>query len=149
MPKINAAGLAIIEKCEGCVLTAYADPVGIPTICYGHTGEVNGQPLVVGQTTLTQDQCTALLEDDLEIYEDGVNNLCAINLTPNQFSALVSFAYNVGLGALGDSTLMRLVNAGNFSEAAQQFGLWVYAGGQVLPGLVTRRAAEKALFLEK
>ncbi|MHB8704617.1 MAG: lysozyme [Candidatus Tyrphobacter sp.] len=144
MPRVNAAGLHLIENAEGCRLTAYPDPGtgGEPyTIGFGHTGGVTP-----GET-ITQEQADAFLAGDLERFESGVNDLCAISLNSNQFSALVSFAYNLGLGALAGSTLMRLVNAGNFKEAAAQFSHWVWADGQVLPGLVTRRAAEAALFL--
>ncbi len=145
MPNINAAGLALVKSFEGCRLTAYPDPGtgGEPyTIGYGHTGGVTPDE------TITQEQADALLAEDLQKFEQGVNGLCARPLTSNQFSALVSFAYNVGLGALAGSTLMRLVNAGNFKEAAAQFSSWVYAGGQAMEGLVRRRAAEAALFSE-
>jgi lysozyme len=139
MPKINAAGLAIVKKYEGCSLNAYQDPVGIWTIGYGHTPSSAG-------AIVTQAQADLLLADDLARFEVGVNDLVVRNLTPNQFSALVSFAFNVGLGALADSTLLALVNAGNFREAALQFVHWVYAGGSVFPGLVARRGAEGHLF---
>jgi lysozyme len=146
MPKINAAGLALIKSFEGCELTAYPDPGtgGDPwTIGYGHTG-----PDVQPGLTITQARATQLLEQDLQKFEQGVNGMIARSLTSNQFSALVSFAYNVGLGALQSSTLLRLVNAGDFSGAAAQFGKWVNGGSGPLPGLVRRRAAEAALFLK-
>lgn len=144
MPLINAAGLALIKEFEGCELTAYPDPGtgGDPwTIGFGHTGGV--EP---GQT-ISQEQADDFLEQDLLHFEKGVNGLVNRNLTSNQFSALVSFAYNVGLGALAESTLMRLVNQGDFTDAAEQFGEWVNGGNGPLPGLVRRRAAERALFL--
>jgi lysozyme len=143
MPQDNAAGISLTEQFEGCELTAYWDAYGkVWTIGYGHTG-----PDVHEGMTITQEQATALLKADLATAEAGVQSLTAVNLTPNQFAALVDFAYNEGVGQLAGSTLMRLVNAGNFKEAAEQFGHWVYAGGQVLSDLVRRRAAEKALFL--
>jgi GH24 family phage-related lysozyme (muramidase) len=154
MAQVNAAGLSLIENFEGLRLTAYPDPGtgGAPwTVGFGHTGscEAIGIDHAVEQgMTITQEQADKLLAADLEVFENGVNELVARNLTPNQFSALVSFAYNVGLGNLADSTLLRLVNAGNFKEAAAQFSHWVYADGVVLPGLVRRRAAEAALFLQ-
>lgn len=145
MPKINQAGLDLIKHYEGCVLTAYPDPAsgGEPwTIGYGHTnGTYPGQ-------TITQVQAEDFLQDDLIGYERCVNDMVDRDLTPNQFAALVSFAYNLGCEALRGSTLMQNVNAGNFAEAASQFGLWVYAGSppQVMQGLVRRRAAEAELF---
>lgn len=148
MPPINNAALAIIKSFEGDVLHVYNDPAtgGAPlTAGYGHTGpEVDALGL---GAPITQEHADAWLASDLARFEQGVNDLCAVDLTLNQFSALVSFAYNVGLCALAESTLMRLVNAGHFSAAADQFGLWVWGAGRVMPGLVRRRAAEKALFV--
>lgn len=143
MPHINAAGLALVKQFEGCSLTAYPDPGsgGEPyTIGYGHTGDVTP-----GQT-ISQAQADELLASDLVRFEEGVDNLIWRNLTPNQFSALVSFAYNVGLGALAGSTLLHDVNAGDFGSAATEFGHWVYASGNEMAGLVRRRAAEATLF---
>lgn len=142
MPAINAEGFALIKEFEGCDLSAYKDAAGVWTIGYGHTGDV--QP---GQA-ITQEQADALLQADLQKFEQGVNKLCERSINSNQFSALVCFAYNVGLGALANSTLLRLVNSGDFADAAKQFSQWVYADGTVLPGLVRRRAAEAALFQE-
>ncbi len=148
MPKINQAGLDLIESFEGCSLHAYADPGtgGEPyTIGFGHTGSVNGTPVALGMT-ITQAQADDLLAADLERFEAGVNTLVSRDLTSNQFSALVSFAYNVGLGALADSTLLRDVNAGDFAAAKYQFGEWISGANGPLPGLIRRRAAEAALF---
>ena len=144
MPKINADGEAIVRRFEGCMLSAYFDADDVLTVGYGHTG-----PDVVPGLVITQDQAEHLLDEDLCRFEAGVNGLCSRSLTSNQFSALVSFAYNEGLGALGDSTLMHLVNAGNYAAAADQFRFWVYGNGVVLPGLVRRRQAERDLFLLK
>jgi lysozyme len=143
MPKINAAGLALIKEFEGCCLTAYPDPgTGAQpwTIGYGHTNGVRP-----GET-ITQEQAEQYLQNDLVEFQVGVNNLVARDLTPNQFAALVSFAYNLGLGALEGSTLLAYVNAGDFTAAQGEFEKWVFAGGKILPGLVRRRAAEAALF---
>jgi len=142
VPTTNAAGIALIKEFEGCRLQAYPDPAtgGDPwTIGYGHTAGV--EP---GQT-VTQAQADAFLISDLRMFEQQVAALVQVVLTPNQFSALVSFQYNTG--ALDGSTLLALLNQQQFAAAADQFGRWVYANGQVMPGLVRRRAAEKALFL--
>ncbi|MBV8645110.1 MAG: lysozyme [Candidatus Eremiobacteraeota bacterium] len=146
MPKMNAAGLALIKEFEGLELRAYPDPGtgGDPwTIGYGHTG-----PDVHPGLTWTQAQADAALKRDLERFEKGVNDSISRALNSNQFSALVSFTYNVGIGALRESTLLKLVNAGDFTGAADQFGKWVNGGNGPLPGLVRRRTAERALFLK-
>ena len=144
MPQLNQAGLDLIEEFEGLSLTAYPDPGsgGEPyTIGYGHTGGVTP-----GET-ITQEQAEAFLKSDVAGAETSVENLVEVDLTPNQFAALVSFTFNLGGGALAGSTLLALVNSKEFDAAAQQFGRWVYADGQELEGLVRRRAAEAKLFL--
>ena len=144
MPTINAAGLAIVKQCEGCELSAYPDPGsgGEPfSIGFGHT-----DPGVIHLgLTITQEQAASLLLQDLAVAEKCVNAACTHAITPNQFSALVSFTYNVGCEAMEGSTLMRLVNAGDMTGAADEFGKWV--NSPPLPGLVARRQAEKELFL--
>jgi lysozyme len=140
MPKINAAGLQLIEQFEGLELTAYQDSGGVWTIGYGHTG-----PDVHEGLTITKTQAVALLEADLTIAEQRVVDAVEVVLTPNQFSALVSFEYNTGAPA--SSTIFQLINQNDMAGAASEFNAWVYDNGQVLPGLVRRRAAERALFL--
>ncbi len=131
-----------MKKFEGLVLTAYRDPVGIWTIGYGHTG-----PEVGPGDVITRSQAETLLKQDLTRFESAVRNLVKVPLSSNQFSALVSFTYNVGSGALAQSTLLALLNQRNYQGAADQFPRWVNGGGQVLPGLVRRRNEERALFL--
>jgi lysozyme len=134
-------GLALTERFEGLQLTAYQDPVGVWTIGYGHTG-----PDVQPGLTITQEQAGALLLQDVAGAVAAVNRLVTVPLTQNQFDALVDFTFNVGQGNLASSTLLRELNAGNTAGAAAQFLVWVYAKGVELPGLVTRRQAESALF---
>lgn len=134
-------GLALTEQFEGLRLTAYQDSVGVWTIGYGHTG-----PDVQPGLTITQEQASALLLQDVAGAVAAVNRLVTVPLTQNQFDALVDFTFNVGQGNLASSTLLRELNAGNTAGAAAQFLVWVYAGGVQLPGLVTRRQAEAALF---
>jgi lysozyme len=141
--KINLEGLTLIMNSEGLRLTAYQDSVGVWTIGWGHTG-----PDVKKGLTVTRTQAEALLRQDLSKFEAGVTRLVKVPLSSNQFSALVSFSFNVGLGSLGNSTLLRLLNQGNYAGAADQFRLWTKAGGKTLEGLVHRRAEEKALFLK-
>ncbi len=156
MPKINAAGLAIEKSFEGCVLHAYADPGtgGAPwTIGYGHTGScaaIGIDRAVEPGMIITLAQAEMLLAADNAAFESGVNDLVAEDLSSNQFSALVCFAYNVGLGALASSHLLWYINVTkgktNPLVIVQLFGDWVYADGAILPGLVRRRMAEAHLF---
>lgn len=137
---INDAGRAIVTAHEGLRLDAYLCPAGVWTIGYGHTGDVKEGDQI------TEHQAEAILEVDLHRFEQAVERL-APRANANQFSALVSFAFNVGVAAFEKSTLLRLFNLGQHVAAAAQFDVWVKAKGKVLPGLVKRRAAEKALFL--
>ena len=139
---VNDAGVRLVQEFEGCKLDAYRCPAGIPTIGYGATG-----PDIRMGMTWTQEQADERLADDLSKFSDGVDRLVRVPLTGNQFAALVSFAYNVGLGALAGSTLLRKLNAGDYQGAADQLPRWNKGGGRVLSGLVRRRAAERELFL--
>lgn len=139
--RINRAGLDLIKSFEGLRLNAYQDAVGVWTIGYGHTRTAApGQRITLGQAT-------ALLRDDVATFERAVTRAVRVPITENQFAALVSFAYNVGSGALNSSTLLRRLNAGDVSGAADEFLRWNRAGGRVLAGLTRRRVAERALFL--
>lgn len=142
--KINQAGLELIKSHEGCSLKAYPDPGthGEPyTIGYGHTGGVK-----LGDT-ITQTRAEDVLRDDLCKFEVGVEELLFVDVTSNQFSALVSFAFNVGLHNLSMSTLLKKLNLDDMSGAAEEFLKWNKAAGRVLPGLTARREAERELFL--
>jgi lysozyme len=141
--KINAAGISLIKKYEGCVLHSYKCPAGVWTIAFGHTG-----PEVKEGQLITQHAADVILQHDLEKFEERVSDLTRkLALTENQFSALVSFAFNLGSTALANSTLMKRLLKGDTAGAAEQFEKWVNAGGKKLEGLVKRRAAERDLFL--
>lgn len=176
--KINDKGLKLIQFYEGLELEAYPDPVsalgktcsilkrpmrdyktivdwssldGHPwTIGYGHTG-----PEVVPGLVVTIERASEILSQDLSYFEKGVDRLVKVPLTPNQFSALVCFAYNCGLDedsdtkaeGLGDSTLLKKLNNFDYIGAAEQFLAWSRAGGQVMQGLLNRRKKERELFL--
>jgi lysozyme len=152
--KTNAAGLELIKKAEGCRLEAYADPAtgGVPwTIGYGHTrdpftGQLDVKPR---DKLLSEHQAEELLRVDLDVrYEPAVTRcLAGYEVTENQFSALVSFVYNLGEASLQRSQLLKKLKAGDEQGAADEFGKWVYAAGYVMPGLVGRRTAEMELFL--
>jgi GH24 family phage-related lysozyme (muramidase) len=138
---INAKGLRLLKSFEGLRLTAYQDSVGVWTIGYGTTSGV--RPGMV----ITEAQAEALLRRDLNRFEQAVDDLVNVPLNDDQFSALVSFTYNVGEGALASSTLLRLLNQRDYQGAADQLLRWDKAGGSTLPGLTRRRKAERALFL--
>jgi len=139
---INRDGLELIKKFEGFSPTVYRCPAGVPTVYYGHLfryEEVyNGTP----------EDGEKYLRQDLENAERAVSRLVTAALNENQFSALVSFVFNLGEGALKGSTLLRVLNAGGYLKAADQFLRWTYAGGLILKGLVLRRSAERQLFLK-
>lgn len=145
---INASGLEIIKHFEGLRTTAYQDSVGVWTIGYGHTS-MAGPPTVYQGMTITEAEAESILKQDLEVFERGVSDGLTISTNSDQFSAMVSFTFNVGIGAYQDSTLLRKHNAGDFSGAADEFLRWVYAGGEILPGLERRRNAERALYLSQ
>lgn len=132
---------ARIEAWEGCRLTAYRDMVGVLTIGYGHTGA----DVHEGQQ-ITAAEADQLLMSDLHRFEVAVAKL-APRTTPGQFDALVSFAFNLGSGALQSSTLLRLHNAGDYAGAAAQFVRWDHAGGREVAGLKARRIAESQVYL--
>jgi len=141
-------GLDLIKECEGLRTEAYICPAGVLTIGYGHTGTVDGKKIQLGMK-ITKEKAEELLKKDLAGFEKGVSACVRVPLTQNQFDALVSFSYNLGVGSLQSSTLLKLLNEGKYEKAAEQFPLWVKGGDVVLPGLVKRRAAEKQLFLTK
>lgn len=137
-------GIALIKMFEGLRLKAYKDAIGIPTIGFGTT-VVDGQPVKMG-TTITEERAEDYLKIDLRRFEDGVRFAVSAPLTQRQYDALVSFSYNLGVGNLKKSTLLRLINAGKYEEAQVQFLRWNRAGGKVLRGLTRRRLDEAVLF---
>jgi len=133
---------AVVSYYEGYEPTAYRDPVGIATICYGHTATAR-----MGQT-LSQAECTDLLQADLGTAFAAVDRRAHVDLPPPTRAALASFVYNVGAGAFARSTLLRKLNTGDLRGACHELSRWVYAGGKRLNGLVKRRATERELCLE-
>jgi lysozyme len=119
----STTGLALTAQFEGCRLTAYQDQVGVWTISYGHTG-----PDVKPGLTITSAQAQALLAQDVSSAAACVNNVVAVQLTQEEY-ALVDFVYNLGAGAFRGSTMLRDLNAGDFTTAAAQFDRWDRAGG--------------------
>lgn len=143
--KINQKGLELIKSFEGLKLTAYYCPAKVLTIGYGHTGSD-----VTAGMSISLAKAEELLKADLIKFENGVEKLVTTKINDNQFSALVSFAYNCGLGNLGKSTLLKRVNA-NPSDATirDAFMMWNKAGGKVLAGLEKRRKTEADLYFLK
>ena len=139
---VSPRGLELIQEYEGLRLKAYQDSVGVWTIGYGSTKGVRPGD------EITEAQAVELLAADVDRHADGVRRAVDVPLNQNQFDALVSFTFNVGVGALQRSTLLRKLNAGQYTEAANQLMRWVHAGGQELRGLVRRREAERKLFME-
>lgn len=134
-----------IKRFEGCVLHAYPDPGsgGDPwTIGYGATG-----PGIKQGATWSQEQANDRLAADVARFGEQVAALVGTSpTTQGQFDGMTSFAFNVGARNLSTSTLLKLHKAGNFAGAASEFAKWTKAAGKVLPGLVTRRSAEAALY---
>lgn len=147
MPVINDAALDLICDFEGWVPTWYRDPVGIWTVCFGHT-DAAGEPkhAATSHKTFTKAEGRMILERDLAAVAAKVHSTVKVDLSPNQFGALVSLCYNIGNGAFGRSTLVKRLNKGDYEGAANEFERWVYAKGKKLNGLVRRRAAEATLF---
>ena len=139
--KISRDGLALIKQFEGCRLEAYRCAAGVLTIGYGSTGAHVKEGMKI-----TQAEADQLLSLDLVRFERAVMSL-ANKPSQQQFDALVSFAFNLGEGALRSSTLMKLHNQGLFIDASNQFTRWNKAAGRVLLGLTRRREAEKKLYL--
>lgn len=139
--RINEAGKALIKEFEGLRLKGYLCPAGVPTVGYGHTG-----PDVKVGMVITEAEADRLLDCDLERFEKAVARMVTMQTSDNQFSALVSFAYNLGENALRNSTLLKRHNSGDHTGAADEFEKWVFAGGKRLAGLMRRRAAEARLY---
>ncbi|KAA6204553.1 MAG: lysozyme [Candidatus Tokpelaia sp.] len=143
--QINAQGLEHIKRWEGLRLRAYLCPGGAWTIGYGHTVAA-GPPAVVKGMVIDEMRAEALLLQDLQHYEAAVVRLVRAPLSDNQFSALVSFAYNIGTAAFAKSRIPALINKGNYHAVPAELMRYVYAGGKRLEGLVNRRAAEAGLW---
>lgn len=146
----SANGRQLLTKREGVVLKAYRDSANLLTIGVGHlltreelqSGMIEG----IGRWTegITAAEADTLLQRDLAIAEAAVTDAVAVDLSANQYDALVSYVFNVGVQAFRDSTLLRLLNEGNYAAVPGQLRRWVHAGGKVDPGLIRRRESEIA-----
>ena len=145
---INEIGLKLIAQFEGCYLQAYLCPANVWTIGIGTTIYPNGVKVKKGDKC-TLEQAHEYLAHDMIEFEKTVNDSVKVDLTQNQFDALVSLTYNIGSTAFKNSTLLKKLNAKDYAGAADQFLVWNKGGGKVLKGLVRRREAERALFTKK
>lgn len=145
MPVANEIAVDLDKRFEGCRLSVYLCPAGIPTIGGGSTHYEDGSPVGVDDPPITQERAGALLT----LEQMRVDLRIRAHFGPIgafRLGALGSFAYNLGCGALFGSTLARMCLAGNHAGAEAQFGRWVHGGGRRLPGLVKRRAAEAGVY---
>jgi lysozyme len=158
MPRFEIAPEAInlIKAFEGARLAGYRDPIGIPTIGFGHTEMAGGMiNYVDGQRTskvrigarITMAEAERLKAADIARFAAELDPLFKRDLNPLQYGAAMSLAFNIGPGNFRKSTVLRMINAGEFTKAAGAFLAWNKAGGKVLPGLTRRRRAERLLFL--
>ena len=146
--QVTEEGLALIRRFEGFRATAYRCPAGVWTIGYGHTSQA-GPPVVTAGMTVREAVADRMLREDVRRFAAEVRALLVREVSAAQFSALVSFAYNVGIGAFRSSSVLRAVNAGRLEQVPSRLQLWVKGGGRVLPGLQRRRAAEAELFMSE
>lgn len=145
---ISEIGLKLIAQFEGCYLQAYLCPTNVWTIGIGTTVYPSNTKVKKGDVC-TAEQAKTYFTHDLKQFEKTVNDAVEVDLTQNQFDALVSLTYNIGSTAFKNSTLLKKLNAKDFTGAADQFLVWNKGGGKVLKGLVRRREAERALFTKK
>ena len=144
--KTSDNGRHFIEQWEGLFLHTYNDGVGVPTIGYGHTTAA-GPPEVHYGMTITKEQADQILAADLASVEADVMRLVKVPLNQNQFDALVSFTFNLGVGNLSRSNVLRAVNSRQFHEVPADMLMWNRGGGRVMLGLTRRRTAEGKLFM--
>lgn len=139
---VLAASAALIGTHEGEVRRTYLDPIGIPTYCFGQTG-----PGATPGKTFTAQECTAALARSVRAAESALQK-CTGRLPDGPRIAFTSLTYNVGSTAVCKSNAARLLRSGDYTGACSELSKWVYAGGKKLPGLVRRRAEEKAVCLK-
>jgi len=145
--EVSVRGLNLIKRFEGLSLKPYLCPAKIPTIGYGNTFYEEGTKVAMDDKPITIKRAEMLLKLIVDKFAIGVEKVLKVPLEQNQFDAVVSFSYNVGLGSLKSSTLLKKINDGKFLEASKEFGRWNKANGKILDGLTKRREAERLLFI--
>ena len=148
MRQVNKVGIDLIKGFEGLKLKPYLDVVGIATVGYGTIKYPNGPSVAVTDPVITEVQAEEYLQFEVQEKARKVEQFVTVPINDNQFAALVSLAYNVGVSAISKSTLLKRLNAGDVSGAADEFLRWNKAGGKVVGGLTRRRQAERSLFLQ-
>lgn len=144
---ISDNGVELIKKHESFRNNVYLCPAGIPTIGYGNTYYENGRKVKMSDPAISKKEGLKLLKTIVKQFEDGVNELVEVELNQNQFDAIVSFVYNVGLSAFKNSTLLKRINNNPFDEDIKyQFSRWNKSNGKVLKGLKKRRNSESYLY---
>jgi GH24 family phage-related lysozyme (muramidase) len=143
----NSETIEIIKHFEGCSLQAYADLMGVPTIGYGLTSEALDDVTVTLGMTISQREADTYLSKVLQTFGEAILPMMKIGPTPNQYGAMLSLAYNIGVSSFSKSTCLRRFNAGDIAGAAEALTWFNKAGGKVIRGLVRRREAEHTLFL--
>lgn len=146
--KISDTGIGLIKLSEGCILKPYLCSAKVPTIGFGSTRYEDGRRVTLRDQPISLETAERLLRNDLERTVKGVSTFVTAKLKQNQFDALVSLAYNIGLEAFKNSTLLRKLNAGDYQGTANEFHRWNRAGGRVVAGLANRREREKAMFCD-
>jgi lysozyme len=153
--RISQRGKELLAEWEGVELKVYKDSAGLPTIGVGHllardeltSGKISiGGEAVKYANGLTRQQALDLLDQDLDKFEDIVNTSVKVDLVQNQFDALVAFSFNVGANAFKSSTLLKILNQGEYGEVPNQLRRWVFAAGQKVQGLANRREKEVGLW---
>jgi len=145
--EVSERGLSLIKRFEGLILKPYLCPAKIPSIGYGNTYYEEGTKVTMDDKPITTERAEMLLKLIVDKFAIGVEKVLKVKLEQNQFDAIVSFAYNVGLGNLKSSTLLKKINSSEFKEAYKEFGKWNKAKGKVLTGLTLRREAERQMFI--
>ena len=146
--KISNKGLELIKEFEGFSANAYLCPAKIPTIGYGNTFWEDGRKVRIGEQ-ISKTKALELLEFVAnKDFADKIFPFIEVSISQNQFDAMVSLAYNIGVGAFSNSTLLKRVNAKDFLGAANEFLKWDKSNGKPLLGLTRRRQREKELFLK-
>ena len=141
--KISQEGLSLIKRFEGCRLKAYHCSANVLTIGYGHTSGVKETD------TITQDEADKLLQEDVEQFEKYVDDYVTVKLGQSQFDALDAWTFNLGVGNLRSSTMLKKLNETDYVSIPSEMKRWNKAGGKTLDGLIRRREAESLLFENK
>jgi len=140
--KFSAAGMELLKQSEGFRARVYLDVAGIPTVVYGHR-LIHPESFLNG---VDEPEAGHILACDVRESEEDVTRLVKVPLTQGQFDALVDFTFNLGVGQLANSTLLKYLNAGRYDDAAEQLLLWDHVGAKELSALKARREAEVALW---